>query len=248
MGAMMRISNNIHPDVFIEKGDSVIFSSKIIPGNEKKLYKLHNQLVKEGIEVISEESEYIHVSGHPNREDLRDMYNWIKPKSVIPVHGEHRHMLEHINFAKEMQVPYPIKVENGDIVRLYPGSKPEICDKAPSGRIYVDGSIGVEEDSQSIKERKNLSANGFIEATILITPKGNIHNRPLLTYRGLPIFEKEDFQNGLEDEIEKTIKTFSLNNKKQETNLVDALKSTCRKFTKQKTGKRPLANINLVRI
>jgi len=248
MGAMNRISNYTHPDVFIEKGDAVIFSSKIIPGNEKKLYKLHNQLVKEGIEVISEENEYIHVSGHPNREDLRDMYNWIKPKSVIPVHGEHRHMLEHINFAKEMQVPYPIKVENGDIVRLYPGKKPEVYDKAPNGRIYVDGSISVEEDSQSIKERKNVSANGFIEATILITPKGNIHNRPILTFRGLPIYEKEEFQNGLEDEIEKTIKAFSLKNKKQETNLIDALKSTCRKFTKQKTGKRPLANINLVRI
>ncbi len=248
MGAMNRIANYTHPDVFIEKGDAVIFSSKIIPGNEKKLYKLHNQLVKEGIEVISEESEYIHVSGHPNREDLKDMYNWIKPKSVIPVHGEHRHMFEHINFAKEMQVPYPIKVENGDIVRLYPGNKPEVCDKAPSGRIYVDGSISVEEDSQSIKERKNVSANGFIEATILITPKGNIHNRPLITYRGLPIYEKEEFQNGLEDEIDRTVKSFSLNNKKQETNLVDALKSTCRKFTKLKTGKRPLANINLVRI
>ena len=248
MGAMNRIANYTHPDVFIERGDAVIFSSKIIPGNEKKLYKLHNQLVKEGIEVISEESEYIHVSGHPNREDLRDMYNWIKPKSVIPVHGEHRHMLEHINFAKEMKVPYPIKVENGDIVRLFPGNKPEVYDKAPSGRIYVDGSISVEEDSQSIKERKNLSANGFIEATILITPKGNIHNRPLITFRGLPIYEKEEFQNGLEDEIDKTVKTFSLNNKKQEINLIDALKSTCRKFTKQKTGKRPLANINLVRI
>ena len=248
MGAMTRISNYTHPDVLIEKGDAVIFSSKIIPGNEKKLYKLHNQLVKEGIEVISEESEYIHVSGHPNREDLRDMYNWIKPKSVIPVHGEHRHMLEHINFAKEMQVQYPIKVENGDIVRLYPGKKPEVFDKAPNGRIYVDGSVSVEEDSQSIKERKNVSVNGFIEATILITPKGNIHNRPLLTFRGLPIYDKEVYQNDLEEELEKTVKTFSLNNKKQETNLIDALKSACRKFTKQKTGKKPLVNVNLVRI
>jgi len=248
MGAMNRISNYTHPDVFVERGDAVIFSSKIIPGNEKKLYKLHNQLVKEGIEVISEDSEFIHVSGHPNREDLKDMYNWIKPKSVIPVHGEHRHMIEHINFAKEMQVPYPVKVENGDIVRLYPGEKPEVYDKAPSGKLYVDGNISVEEDAQSIKERKNLSANGFVEATILITPKGNIHNKPLLTFKGLPIYEKEEFQYGLEEEIEKTTKTFSMNNKKQEINLIEALKSTCRKYTKEKTGKRPLTNINLVRI
>ncbi len=248
MGAMNRIANYIHPDVFIERGDVVIFSSKIIPGNEKKLYKLHNQLVKEGIEVISEDSEFIHVSGHPNREDLKDMYNWIKPKSVIPVHGEHRHMIEHINFAKEMQVPYPVKVENGDIVRLYPGEKPEVYDKAPSGKLYVDGYISVEEDAQSIKERKNLSANGFVEATIIITPKGNIHSKPLLTFKGLPIYEKEEFQYGLEEEIEKTTKTFSINNKKQETNLIEALKSTCRKYTKEKTGKRPLTNVNLVRI
>ena len=248
MGAMKRISNYTHPDIFIEKGDAVIFSSKIIPGNEKKLYKLHNDLVKEGIEVISEDNELIHVSGHPNREDLRDMYNWIKPKSVIPVHGEHRHMLEHISFAKEMQVPYPIKVQNGDIVRLFPGDKPEVYDKAPNGRIYVDGSIAVEEDAQSIKERRNISVNGFIEATILITPKGNIHDKPILTFRGLPIYEKEDFLYGLEEEIEKTLRTFSFNNKKQEENLIEALKVTCRKFTKEKTGKKPITNINLVRI
>tara|TARA_B100000029_G_scaffold211267_1_gene209119 strand:+ start:1969 stop:3624 length:1656 start_codon:yes stop_codon:yes gene_type:complete len=247
MGAMKRISNYTHPDVSIEKDDTVIFSSKIIPGNEKKLYKLHNELVKEGIEVISEENEFIHVSGHPNREDLRDMYNWIKPKSVIPVHGEHRHMLEHINFAKEMQVPNPVKVENGDIIRLYPGKKPEVFDKAPNGRLYVDGNIPVEEDAQSIKERKNISVNGFIEATILIK-KGGLHDKPLLTFKGLPIYEKEEFRYGLEEAIEKTIKTFSLNSKKQEDNLIDALKIACRKFSREKTGKKPLTNINLVRI
>ena len=248
MGAMMRISSYIHPDVFIEKGDAVIFSSKIIPGNEKKLYKLHNQLVKDGIEVISEETEFIHVSGHPNREDLRDMYQWVKPKCVIPVHGEHRHMIEHINFAKEMQVPHPVQVENGDIVKLYPGNVPEVYDKAPSGRLYLDGNISVEEDSQSIKDRKNLSSNGYLEVTILITPKGNIHNSPIASFRGLPIYEKEEFIYGLEDEIEKTTRSFKISSKQQEHNLIDALKIACRKFTKEKTGKKPFTNINLVRI
>ena len=248
MGAMMRISSYVHPDVFIEKDDTVIFSSKIIPGNEKKLYKLHNQLVKDGIEVISEENEFVHVSGHPNRDDLKDMYNWVKPQCVIPVHGEHRHMIEHINFAKEMQVPYPVQVENGDIVKIYPGSKPEVYDKAPSGRLYVDGNISVEEDSQSIKERKNLSSNGYMEVTILITPKGNIHKRPILSFKGLPILEEEEFIYGLEEEIESTAKTFSLNSKKQEHNLIDALKIACRKYSKEKTGKKPFTNINIVKI
>ena len=248
MGAMMRISSYVHPDVFIEKDDTVIFSSKIIPGNEKKLYKLHNQLVKDGIEVISEENEFVHVSGHPNRDDLKDMYNWVKPQCVIPVHGEHRHMIEHINFAKEMQVPYPVQVENGDIVKIYPGSKPEVYDKAPSGRLYVDGNISVEEDSQSIKERKNLSSNGYMEVTILITPKGNIHKRPILSFKGLPILDEEEFIYGLEEEIESTAKTFSLNSKKQEHNLIDALKIACRKYSKEKTGKKPFTNINIVKI
>ena len=272
MGAMMRISNYTHPDVFIEKDDAVIFSSKIIPGNEKKLYKLHNQLVKDGIEVISEESEFIHVSGHPNREDLKDMYNWVKPKCIIPVsghpnredlkdmydwvkpkciipvHGEHRHMIEHIAFAKEMQVPYPVQVENGDIVKLAPGEYPEVYDKAPSGRLYLDGNVSVEENSQSIKDRKNLGSNGYLEITILITPKGNIHNNPIINFRGLPIYETDEFIYLLEEEIEKTAKTFNMGNKSQRHNLIDALKIAARKFTKEKTGKRPFTNINLVDI
>ena len=248
MGAMMRIINYTHPDVFIEKEDTVIFSSKIIPGNEKKLYKLHNQLIKNQIDVISEETDFVHVSGHPNREDLRDMYNWVKPKSVIPVHGEHRHMAEHISFAKEMQVPYPVQVENGDIVKLFPGQKPEVFDKAPVGRLYVDGIISVNEDSQSIRERKNLANNGYLEVTILINGKGKLFKKPLVSFKGLPIEEAQDFFYDLEDEIENISRTFSLNNKKQESNLIEALKISCRKIVKEKTGKKPYTNINLVRI
>jgi ribonuclease J len=248
MGAMMRISTFVHPDVHIEKNDTVIFSSKIIPGNERKLYKLHNQLVREGIEVISEESEFVHVSGHPNREDLKDMYNWVRPNAVIPVHGEHRHMIEHINFAKEMQVPYPIKVENGDIVKIYPGKKPEVYDKAPSGRLYVDGNIPVDEDFKSIKERKNLSSNGYMEVTILITSKGNIHKQPILSFIGLPIINDDEFTHGLEKKIENISNTFSLNSNKQKKNLIEALKIGCRKYAKEKTGKKPFTNINIVKI
>ena len=248
MGAMMRIINYTHPDVFIEKEDTVIFSSKIIPGNEKKLYKLHNQLIKNQIDVISEETDFVHVSGHPNREDLRDMYNWVKPKSVIPVHGEHRHMAEHISFAKEMQVPYPVQVENGDIVKLFPGQKPEVFDKAPVGRLYVDGIISVNEDSQSIRERKNLANNGYLEVTILINRKGKLFKKPFVSFKGLPIEEEQDFFYDLEDEIESISRTFSLNNKKQESNLIEALKISCRKIVKEKTGKKPYTNINLVRI
>tara|TARA_Y100000590_G_scaffold319304_1_gene361340 strand:- start:4421 stop:6085 length:1665 start_codon:yes stop_codon:yes gene_type:complete len=248
-GAMTRISNYIHPDVFIESGDVVIFSSKIIPGNEKKLYKLHNQLVKNGIEVISEENDFVHVSGHPNRDDLKDMYNWVKPKSVIPVHGEYRHMIEHISFAKEMQVPYPVQVENGDVVQLYPGENPKVVDKAPVGRMYVDGNLSVGEESQSVKERKNLSYNGFLEITIIVDEIGSIVKRPIISFRGIPNNgENTNFIFDLEDKIRDICKTFSLKNMGQEQNLIEALKTNCRKTVKEKTGKRPYTNVNLVRI
>jgi ribonuclease J len=248
-GAMMRISNYIHPDVMIESGDTVIFSSKIIPGNEKRLYKLHNQLIKNGIDVVSEENEFVHVSGHPNREDLRDMYNWVKPKSVIPVHGEHRHMVEHINFAKEMQVPYPVGVENGDIVQLYPGEKPKVVDKAPVGRMYVDGNISVDEESQSIKDRKNLSLNGFLQITIIVNDIGSIVKKPIISFKGIPSDgENSNFIFELEDKIRDICKTFSFKNSNQEQNLIEALKTNCRKTVKEKTGKRPYTNVDLVRV
>ena len=248
MGAMNRISNYIHPDVNIEAGDTVIFSSKIIPGNEKKLYKLHNQLVRDGIEVISEENEFVHVSGHPSRDELKEMYEWIKPRSIIPVHGEQRHMLEHIDFAKKMKIPYPIKVENGDIVRFSKDTTPEVFDKAPYGKIYLDGNIGVEEEAKSIKERKNLSANGFLNVVIIINSRQNTHEPAIINQKGLPIKDLEQFNFTMQDQINKSLKTFSLNNIKQEENIVETLKILCRRHTKEITGKKPLTNINLVRI
>ena len=248
MGALNRISNYTHPDVFIEKGDTVIFSSKIIPGNVRKHYNVHNRLLKEGINVVTEETEFVHVSGHPNRDDLKDMYNWIRPNSLIPVHGEHRHMKEQISFAKEMNIPYPIQVENGDIVKFSLSDKPHVYDKAPSGRLCVDGIIPIEEDSSFIKERKNLAGNGFVDLTIIISSKGDIYRKPIINARGLPVIEKEEFIFGLEQEILNLSKTFSLKNVKQNDNLIDGLKKICRKYTKDKTGKKPITNINVVRI
>tara|TARA_B100001093_G_scaffold243836_1_gene233569 strand:+ start:1023 stop:2684 length:1662 start_codon:yes stop_codon:yes gene_type:complete len=248
MGAMNRIVNGVHPDVFLEKDDVVIFSSKIIPGNEKKLYKLQNQITKEDVEIITEENAFVHVSGHPNRDDLKDMYKWVKPKCIIPVHGEHRHMKEHVEFAKKMQIPQTLLIENGDMIQIYPGSTPKIIDKAPSGRIYLDGSISVNEDSQSIKERKNLSLNGYLEITLIVSNNGKL-KKPIISYKGIPEDEmNEKFVFEMEDEISNICRTFSLQTKNQEKNLIDSLKQNCRKIIKARTGKKPFTNINIARI
>ena len=248
MGAMNRIINGTHPEVFLEDGDCIIFSSKIIPGNEKKLYQLQNLIVKNNMEIISEENAFVHVSGHPNRDDLKDMYKWVKPKSVIPVHGEHRHMQEHVKFAKEMQVPKTLLIENGDIIKLLPGKHPEIIDKAPSGRIYLDGSVNVETDSQSIKDRKNLSINGYLEITLLLSNNGKI-KKPIISFKGIPESEKKDpFIFDMEDEIFNICRTFSLDNAKQQKNLIETIKQNCRRIVREKTGKKPFTNINIARV
>ena len=248
MGALNRIANDIHPDVNIESGDTIIFSSKIIPGNEKKLYALQNSFVKRNVEVITEENAFVHVSGHANREDLKDMYQWVKPKCVIPVHGEHRHMKEHINFAKEMQIPFNLKIENGNIIKISKNQKPEIIDQAPTGKIYLDGNVAVSLDSSSIKERKNISINGLLEITLIVSNNGKI-KKPVISFRGIPEEEfSETFKFDLEDEITKTCKSFSVNNFKQEKNLIDTIKQNCRKIVKEKTGKRPFTNVNIARV
>ena len=248
MGAMNRIVNGIHPEVSLESGDCVIFSSKIIPGNEKKLYQLQNIIVRNNIEIISEENAFVHVSGHPNRDDLKDMYKWVKPQCVIPVHGEHRHMAEHISFAKEMQIPKTLQVENGDIIRILPGNSPQIIDKAPSGRMYLDGNLKVDLDSQSIKERKNISINGYLEITLIVSNNGKI-KKPIISFKGIPESdENENFIFDMEDKIFKICKTFSLESKNQEKNLIETIKQNCRRIVKDKTGKKPFTNINIARI
>ena len=248
MGAMNRIINGIHPDVFIEDGDCVIFSSKIIPGNEKKLYQLQNLIVKNNIEIITEENSFVHVSGHPNRDDLKDMYKWVKPKCIIPVHGEHRHMKEHVTFAKEMQIPKTLLIENGDIVKLLPGSEPKKFDKAPTGKLYLDGFSSVDADAQSIRDRKNIANNGYLEITLIITNNGKI-KKPVISFKGIPNNNGSDnFVFDIEDVILDICRTFSIQNKNQEKNLIETIKQNCRKILKDKTGKKPFTNINIARI
>ena len=248
MGAMNRIINGIHQDVFIENGDCVIFSSKIIPGNEKKLYQLQNLIVKNNIEIITEENSFVHVSGHPNRDDLKDMYKWVKPNCIIPVHGEHRHMREHVNFAKEMQIPKTLLIENGDIVKLLPGSEPKKFDKAPTGKLYLDGHSSVDADAQSIRDRKNIANNGYLEITLIITNNGKI-KKPVVSFKGIPSSNGADnFVFDIEDVILDICRTFSIQNKNQEKNLIETIKQNCRKIIRDKTGKKPITNINIARI
>lgn len=248
-GAMNRICNQNHPDVDLSFDDTVIFSSRIIPGNEKKLYAMHNLLVRRGVNVISEENAFIHVSGHPGREEMNEMYDWIRPQISVPVHGEHRHLKEHNNFAKEKKIEQPMLIENGDVLKIFPG-KAEIVNKVNSGKLLVDGNRLIDEESSNLKDRRNISFNGLMDICLIVSKKGIIERSPLINLRGLPLNEQEfnEIKYELEDRIFDICKSYSLNNKKQESNLIDSLKISLKKIIQMRLAKKPFTSINLIRL
>src|SRR3546814_2812555 len=156
-GAMARIAFNSHPHVVLSPGDTVAFSSKIIPGHDRTRYALHNELVSRGIEVITEKDAFIHVSGHPSRDELAEMYALARPQIAIPVHGEPRHLVEHARFAQSLQVPHGIVPRNGDLIRIGPGA-PEGIEQVPADRLAIDGADLVPVRGRSEEPKSEIQA------------------------------------------------------------------------------------------
>ena len=184
--ALTRIARRDHRNVTFHEGDTVIFSSRQIPGNEKGIFELQNALAGQGVRVITPRMvPYpIHVSGHPCRDELRRMYGWVRPKVSVPVHGERRHIMEHATFAKSLQVPNAVTPRNGSLVRLAPG-KAEITDLVPSGRLFLDGDRLVPEGAQGIDERRKLSFSGILFATMTLDDSGDVLDGPVVIAKGL---------------------------------------------------------------
>lgn len=184
--ALTRIARRDHRNVTFHEGDTVIFSSRQIPGNEKGIFELQNALAEQGVRVITPRMvPYpIHVSGHPCRDELRRMYGWVRPKVSVPVHGERRHIMEHATFAKSLQVPHAVTPQNGSLVRLAPG-KAEITDVVPSGRLFLDGDRLVPEGAQGIDERRKLSYSGILFATLTLDDSGDVLDGPIVIAKGL---------------------------------------------------------------
>ena len=184
--ALSRIARGDHRHVALREGDTVIFSSRLIPGNESSVYSLQNALAEQGIRVIHPRMvpQTIHVSGHPCRDELRRMYQWVRPRIAVPVHGERRHILEHASFAKSLQVPETVAPRNGSLIRLAPGEA-EILDEVPAGRLFLDGSRLVPEGAQGLIERKRLHNSGIIFATVSLDQAGRIVDGPVVVVKGL---------------------------------------------------------------
>ena len=183
--ALSRIAANDHPTVSLGPGDSVIFSSRIIPGNEIGIHALHNRLAELGVEVLTVEDHFVHVSGHPARDELAEMYRWVRPRIAVPVHGEMRHMAEHARLAKSLQVPQAVVIENGQMLRLAPG-RAQIIDEVPSGRIFLDGNIRVPEGEGFARFRRAMGFAGFIAITLVLDQRGRIAADPAIILEGIP--------------------------------------------------------------
>ena len=183
--ALARIAAGEHRSAPLESGDVVIFSSRVIPGNEKKVGALQNALAARGVEIVTDQDHLVHVSGHPCRDELADMYRWVRPRIAIPVHGELRHMMEHKRFALSLQVPEAFVAPNGSMLKLAPG-EPGIIDEAPSGRIHLDGRVPVAEGDGLAKARRSLGFAGFAGVTVIVDKKGRAATSPALIADGVP--------------------------------------------------------------
>jgi len=183
--ALARVAEDAHPEVSLGKGDRVIFSSRTIPGNEKAVGRIINGLIRQGVEVVTDRTQLVHVSGHPRRAELEDMIRWVRPRILIPVHGEALHLHEHAQLARALSVPEVVRCENGDLVRLSPGPA-TIVDEVPAARLYKDGKLVVESAGRTIPDRRRLSFAGLVSVAIAMTESGEFAAEPEIALTGIP--------------------------------------------------------------
>jgi ribonuclease J len=182
--ALARIAADEHPEVALSKDDRVIFSSRPIPGNEKAIGIVINGLINQGVEVITDRTHLVHVSGHPRRDEMQELLGWVRPQTVVPVHGEPLHLAEHAALARRCGV-HALQCRNGDLVRLAPG-RPEIIDEVPAGRLYKDGALLVPADARTTADRKRLSFAGIVLVSLAMSDKGQLAANPEVELIGIP--------------------------------------------------------------
>jgi ribonuclease J len=243
--AMHRLAYDEHPTLHLERGDTVIFSSRIIPGNEKSIGRLHNRLVALGVEVLTERDAFVHVSGHPARDELTRLYQWVRPKVAIPVHGELRHLNEHAQLARAVQVPEAIVAPNGTLVRLAPGNA-EIIDHIPTGRLGLDGNRLIRLDSDSLRPRKQMIFNGAVTVTLVADASGKLLATPRLSVHGFP--EGDDLAEIEADAAAAVAKTFEGERLRDDNSAAMLASQAVRRVFKARTGKRPVMDVQIVRI
>ncbi len=247
--ALSRIAAGDHPQVVLDEGDAVIFSSRIIPGNERPIGRLHNALIGRGIRVVTEKDHFVHVSGHPCRDELVRMYQSVRPSVAVPVHGEVRHLIEHGRLAKSCQVPRSTLAPNGTVVRLAPGGG-EIVDHVPSGRLALDGNALVPLEGEAMRVRRRMSYNGSATATVVVDGAGQPVAPVQVSTQG--IVEDggrgEELEAALVAAAEAALHDLSKGDRRDDDAVAEAVRRAVRRTIVAMRGKKPPTRVHVVRV
>lgn len=243
--ALGRMANGHHPELTLEAGDRVIFSSKMIPGNEKEILALQNRLAQIDVEIITPNGTDIHVSGHPCRDELEDMYGWARPRCAIPVHGEHRHLIAHAQLAETLGVPEPLRIHNGDLVRIAPGPS-EVIDVAKSGRLYLDGQILTDARAPAVRERRKASFGGTIFIAIPVDAANRLAGQLAVELVGVPLDDGAvKLHDWVMDAAERQIPS---NGRLTPERAEQDIKAAVRREMARRWGKKPMVIVSFVEV
>ena len=246
--ALSRIAREDHPNIALEAGDVVIFSSKIIPGNEKAIGRLQNALARRGVEIVTELDSFVHVSGHPAREELVRMYQLVRPRIAIPIHGEARHIAAHVRLAQDCQVSEALAIENGDMVALASGQA-EVVDKVPIGRLAGDGGMLLSLSGAALKDRRRVASEGTAVATLVLSRDGRFAAPPLLSVIGIAEEEALETANPLlRGAVERAVAELPSVLRRDDDSVRESVRRALRRPLFERFGKRPLIEVQLVRL
>jgi ribonuclease J len=244
--ALARIAQDEHPEVALSRGDRVIFSSRPIPGNEKAIGRVINGLIDQGVEVITDRTHLVHVSGHPRQDELREMLGWVRPRTVIPVHGEALHLAEHAALARGLGAN-TLSCRNGDLVRLAPGA-PDIVDEVPSGRLYKDGRLLIDASARTIADRKRLSYNGIVIVALALNDKGVLLANPEVELIGIPetTADGEAMADIAYEAAVETVETLPKPRRRDPDSVQEAVRRGVRAAVGERWGKRPNVTVQVM--
>ena len=246
--ALNRIATGEFRALTLSPDDTVIFSSKIIPGNEHPIGALINRLVLDDVEVITEHDAFVHVSGHPGQPELRDMYGWIRPQIAIPVHGEARHIKRHAELAKEVGVPMILRPLNGDVIRLAPGG-PQLVDQIATGRLVLDGDKVLSITSEPIAERRRMLFAGHLGVSLALDGKGSLIVPAALVARGIPGWAEDcALEEDVRRAVAETLAGLGRRNLLDDLVVEEAVRVAVRRVLREDTGKKPVTVVRVLRI
>jgi len=246
--ALSRIAEDQHPEVTFSPGDLVIYSARTIPGNEKAVGRIINLLIEQGIEIITDRTHLVHVSGHPRRAELEELIGWVKPKVVVPVHGEALHLHEHAALARRCGVREVVQCRNGDLVQLSPQVR--VIDEVPAGQIYKDGTLLVDADTRTVADRRRLSFAGAVSVAIAISEKGEMVDAPSLDLIGIPERDRDgdSMYEAVREALIETFESLPRGRRRDPDSVAEALRRSVRAAVAERWGKKPMCHVHVLTV